>query len=274
MIEETNDFIEETDLNNLPVEKLKDGEKNPDYGKTFEQLILENEKFAYSIVNSEFSKYSWDVKEDLYSAAKYGLIYAATKYDSKQNEAKFISYAVNWIRYYIHEEVRKLNPIKLNQNFVCKRNKIKKAITTFKKEFNREPTDEEISKIVGMSKKVVNNVYGINNGENFNFISFQALMSAGSSKNQDDGTLLENKLTNEYLANALDTAGFTRYELKDLLEALKKEVSETDYNIFIDKYINDLSYSDIAKKYDLHFASSASYRLRQVEDKVKKLLDE
>lgn len=267
-------MTKEIEKNTENAEVVEIPEKNPDYGKTFEELIIENEKFAYSIVNSEFSKYSWDVKEDLYSAAKYGLIYAATKYDSKQNTAKFISYAVNWIRYYIHEEVRKLNPIKLNQNFVCKRNKIKKAIAEFKKENNRMPTAQEISDIVGMSEKVINNVYGINNGENFNFISFQSLMNTGSSKNQDDGTQLENKLTNEYLENALDTSGFTRYEVKDLLEALKKEVSKEDFNIFVDKYINDMSYSDIAKKYKLNFASSASYRLKCIEHKVKELLNE
>ena len=267
-------MTKEIEKNTEDAEVVETPEKNPDYGKTFEELIIENEKFAYSIVNSEFSKYSWDVKEDLYSAAKYGLIYAATKYDSKQNTAKFISYAVNWIRYYIHEEVRKLNPIKLNQNFVCKRNKIKKAISEFKKENNRMPTAQEISDMVGMSEKVINNVYGINNGENFNFISFQSLMNTGSSKNQDDGTQLENKLTNEYLENALDTSGFTRYEVKDLLEALKKEVSKEDFNIFVDKYINDMSYSDIAKKYKLNFASSASYRLKCIEHKVKELLNE
>ena len=252
----------------------ENGEKvNPDYGKDPETLILENENFAYSIVNKEFSKYSWDAKEDLYSAAKFGLVYAASKYDSKQNEAKFISYAVNWIRYYVHEEVRKFNPIKLNQNFVCKRNKIKKAINKFKEENDREPSIDELSKIVGMSPKVIHNVYGLNGGENYNFVSFQAMLNPGTSKDQDDGTLLESKLTNEYVQNALDTSGITNFEVQDLLEVLSKKVSKEDYNIFVDKYINGLSYSDIAKKYNLNFASSASYKLKCIEQVVKKLVE-
>ena len=35
-----------------------------------------------------------------------------------------------------------------------------------------------------------------------------------------------------------------------------------------------MSYSDIAKKYKLNFASSASYRLKCIEHKVKELLNE
>ena len=80
----------------------------------FEKLIIDNEKFAYSVVNKEFSKYSWDIKKDLNSAALEGLVYAATKYDlNRSKECKFISYAIHWIRYYINEEIRKLYPVKL-----------------------------------------------------------------------------------------------------------------------------------------------------------------
>lgn len=252
--------------------KTVEEHKNPDYGKSFEQLILENENFAYSVVNKEFAKYSWQVKEDLFGAAKEGLVYAATKYDPYQEEAKFISYAVNWIRYYVHEEVRKLNPIKLNQNFVSKRNKLNRTIEEFKKEHGRMPSDEELSKLVGMSEKVVNNVYGINKGENFNFVSFQAMMSGNNNKDGDEGSV-ENKLMNEYIENNPDTSSTDSYEMKDLLEALSKKVSKEDYDIFYDKYVNGMSYSDIAKKYKLNFASSASYRLKCIEKVCKSLLE-
>ena len=35
---------------------IKEEHKNPDYGKDFDSLILENEKFAYFTVNKEFRK--------------------------------------------------------------------------------------------------------------------------------------------------------------------------------------------------------------------------
>lgn len=254
----------------MEAKKLEQEHINPDYGKTFEQLVIENEKFAYSIVNKEFAKYSWQIKEELYSAAKEGLIYAATKYDSFQEDAKFISYGVNWIRYYIHEEIRKMNPIKLNQNFVVKRNKVNKTIDAFVKEHNRQPITEELSKLLGMSEKVIKNIYDINNGENFNFVSFQALMNANTSKSSED-SLVENKLMNEYLEQST-TSALDNYELQDLLSVLKTKVSEIDYNIFIDRHINRLSFAEIAKKYKLNFASSASYKLKYVEKICKELL--
>ena len=42
----------------------------PDSEKTFEELIIDNENFVYSVVNKEFKQYSISIKEDLYSAGK------------------------------------------------------------------------------------------------------------------------------------------------------------------------------------------------------------
>ena len=91
----------------------------------FEKLILENEKFVYSIVHKEFKSYPQQVKEDLFSAGKEGLVVAASKYKPEEYaDNKFTTYAQHWIRYYINEEIRNIYPIKLDQNFSYKKNKI------------------------------------------------------------------------------------------------------------------------------------------------------
>lgn len=242
-----------------------------DAGKSFEQLIIENEKFIYSVVNKEFKNTPWDIKPDLYSAGKQGLVYAATKFDSKNYKNKFISYAVNWIRYFVNEELRNMYPVKLNQNYVYKRNKIKKFIAKYEKEFNRQPTYEEISKELGLSVKVIGNILGINNGENFSFVSFQSVnKDAGDDPGNEN--YMENKLINEYLEESVSDADITKFEFKDLLIVLKKRVAEKDFNMFVDKYINNLSYSEIAKKYKLNFPSSAKYVIERVEKICKELL--
>ena len=41
-----------------------------DAEKTFEELVIDNENFVYSLVNKEFKNYSFEVKKDLYSARK------------------------------------------------------------------------------------------------------------------------------------------------------------------------------------------------------------
>lgn len=246
--------------------------KTSDAGKTFEELVIENEKFVYSVVNKEFKHYPWNVKEELYSAGKEGLVYAATKFDASNYNNKFISYAVHWIRYFVNEEIRKMYPVKLNQNYVYKRSKIKKFVTEFKEKFDREPTEQEIAAGVSMSLKVVKNILSINGGENFHFISFQSVNKEGS----DDPTsesYIENKLINEYLEETTSDFGLTNLELSDLLEALKKRVDERDYNMFIDKHLNCLSYSEIAKKYKLNFPSSSKYVIERVERECKNLLN-
>lgn len=261
----------ETNVETLPEDIKAEINSGSDTGKSFEQLIIENEKFVYSVVNKEFKNTPWDIKPDLYSAGKQGLVYAATKFDSKNYKNKFISYAVNWIRYFVNEELRNMYPVKLNQNYVYKRNKIKKFIAKYEKEFNRQPTYEEISKELGLSVKVIGNILGINNGENFSFVSFQ---SVNKDSGDDPGSenYVENKLVNEYLEETESDKGITNFEFKDLLKALESRLSKRDYNMFVDKYLNNLSYSDIAKKYELNFPSSAKYVIERVEKLCKELL--
>lgn len=275
---ENNEMLEDIafDMNEISEEELPEDIKTEinngsDQGKTFDQLIIENERFVYSVVNKEFKNTPWDIKPDLYSAGKQGLVYAATKFDSKNYKNKFISYAVNWIRYFVNEELRNMYPVKLNQNFVYKRNKIKKFIAKYETEYGRQPTYEEISENLGLSVKVIGNILGINNGENFSFVSFQAVnKDAGDDPGSEN--YVENKLVNEYLEETENDSGMLNFEFKDLLKALKKQIPERDYFMFVDKYINNLSYSDIAKKYNLNFPSSAKYVIERVEKLCKKLL--
>jgi len=239
----------------------------------FDKLIIDNQNFAYSIVNKEFSKYPWDVKQELNSAAIEGLVYAATKYDpAREKECKFISYAVHWIRYYIQEQIRKLYPVRFNQNFVSKRNKVLKCIKDYKKKHKDEmPSVEYISEHVKMSEKVVQNILNINNGENFTFISFN---SPQETKDNESEQMTESKLVKEYLDEALDENFIKRLELKDILENLKKEITPQEYALFLDYYVNGEGLSDLARKYDMKFPSSVAYLIKKFEKRCKELANE
>ncbi len=238
----------------------------------FDKLILDNQNFAYSIVNKEFSKYSWSIKQELNSAALEGLVYAATKYDPKrEKECKFISYAIHWIRYYIQEQIRTLYPIKFNQNFVSKRNKVIKCINDYKKEHNEEtPSTDYIAEQTGMSEKVINNVLKVNGGENFTFVDFNA---PAETKNNESEQLNESKLVKEYLDNAYDEDFTKKEEVYDILSVLKKEISPQEYAIFYDYYINGENLTDLMKKYDLKFPSSVAYIIKKCEKQCKKIAE-
>ena len=53
-----------------PDNSVLTADTSSDFGKTFDELVIENEKFVYSVVNNEFKNYPWNVKEELYSAGK------------------------------------------------------------------------------------------------------------------------------------------------------------------------------------------------------------
>lgn len=231
----------------------------------FEKLIIDNQNFAYSIVNKEFAKYSWDVRSDLNSAALEGLVYAATKYNpAKKDECKFISYAVHWIRYYINEEIRKFYPVKLNQNFVSKRKKVTKFIEKYKEEHDGiEPSIDLISENVDLSEKVVQGILNINGGENFQFVSFNTPVDVGDSNGNE--SFNESKLMKEYFEDHVDCSPAVQLEVKDLFEFLKSKVSDLDYKIFYDFYVNNLTLSELKDQYNLPFASSVSYIIKRCE---------
>lgn len=248
---------------------------SPDAGKTFEQLILENERFVYKMVNEEFSKYPWEIRDDLYSAGKYGLVYAATKFDAESFKTKFITYAVHWIRYYVNDAIGNIyHPIKLKQGFIYRKKKIKKCIEEFKKENDREPSIPEISALVGWTEEAVTRVLSVNGGHDFEYVSFQA----GSNKTDSDGegnleNVIDSKLVNEYLETSTSKSQFDSIEFNDYLKLLKKKLSKKEYDIFVDRYLNNYSYKDLIDKYDLKFPSAVKYNLGKAEKVFKEIYE-
>ena len=240
-------------------EEEQQKEISEDQNKTFEQLVLDNQKFAYSVVNKEFKKYLnfANLKEDLYSAAKMGLIKAARNYKPSYDN-KFISYAVHWIKYYVNEEIRNYYPVKLNQNHVYKRNKLLKAIAKYKKENGgKEPSDKWLMKELNISQKVLDGIRKVNGGKNFKFVYIQ-----NTTETEDGEMDNENRVMAEIEKSTDPTA---EMEAEDILNTLKTMVSPRDYNIFIDIKKYGYSFKDIKDKYNLKFASSAAYLVKRME---------
>ena len=276
--EQPADKLEETpNTEGADIEKLKKDDNMLCTPEEFQKLILDNINYPYYVVNTEFSKFSWSIKEDLYAAATEGMVYAAKKFDPKRGECKFISYAVHWIRYFINEYIRALYPVRFNQNFVIKRNKINKFIEKYKNDNDgAEPSIEEISKNVGMTKKVVKNILDVNGGENFTFISFNAPNNMADSSS-DGNDQIENRLMNEYYNSAVTKDTFNTLELdedtKQLCKDLKAQLSALEFNVFYDYYFNEKTYSELTDKYNLKFPSKASYIVKKCEKKAREIYE-
>lgn len=242
-------------------------QQKSDKDKTFEELIIDNQNFVYSIVNKQFDSYPHNVKQDLFSAGKLGLVVAAQKFNPTEYSNKFISYAVHWIRYYVNEEIRKLFPVKLNQNYIYKRNKIAKLVADYQKEHEAPPTDQYICKQVGITQKVLDNIRKVNGGKNFTFVSFQAPTrdQSGSQTSRVSDFVSEQ----DVFGGGIDLQ-ILEFEVMDAFKVLKSKVSQRDYNMFYDLKINGLTLSELKDKYKLNFPSSAAYIIKR----TNKLFDQ
>jgi len=92
---------------------------------------------------------------DLINEGNVGLIKAAKRFDETKG-FKFISYAVWWIRQSILQAiVENSRIVRMPLNKVGSYNKVNEAYISFVQEFEREPSDEELADLLGMSEKEV-----------------------------------------------------------------------------------------------------------------------
>ncbi len=92
---------------------------------------------------------------DLINEGNVGLMKAAKRFDETRG-FKFISYAVWWIRQSILQAIVEYSRIvRLPLNKVGSYNKVNEAYITFVQKFEREPSNEELGEILGISAKEV-----------------------------------------------------------------------------------------------------------------------
>jgi len=131
---------EECDL----ARKIKQGDK-----KALEKLTKANLRFVVSVAK-QYQNQGLTLG-DLINEGNLGLIKAAERFDETRG-FKFISYAVWWIRQSILQALAEQSRIvRLPLNKIGSLNKINKAFSKLEQDFEREPTHEEISKVVDLS---------------------------------------------------------------------------------------------------------------------------
>jgi RNA polymerase primary sigma factor len=92
---------------------------------------------------------------DLINEGNVGLIKAARRFDETKG-FKFISYAVWWIRQSILQAiVENSRIVRMPLNKVGSYNKVNDAFLSFVQEFEREPTDEELADLLGITPREV-----------------------------------------------------------------------------------------------------------------------
>jgi len=120
---------------------------------------------------------------DLINEGNLGLIKAAQRFDETKG-FKFISYAVWWIRQSILQSIAEQSRlVRLPLNQIGAINKVKKALSKLEQQFQREPSPDEISEAVELSRDQVNDVLRVGNRP--------VSMDAPFDNNEDNNTLLD-----------------------------------------------------------------------------------
>jgi RNA polymerase primary sigma factor len=113
-----------------------------------DKLIRANLRFVVS-VSKQYQNQGLSLP-DLINEGNLGLIKAAQRFDETRG-FKFISYAVWWIRQSILQALaEQARIVRLPLNKIGSINKINKTLSRLEQEFEREPTAEEVAKVLEM----------------------------------------------------------------------------------------------------------------------------
>jgi RNA polymerase primary sigma factor len=128
--------------------KIREGDE-----RALAKMVKANLRFVVS-VSKQYQNQGLSLP-DLINEGNLGLIKAARRFDETRG-FKFISYAVWWIRQSILQALAEQSRIvRLPLNQVGSLNKINKAYSRLEQEFEREPTAEELSRVLELPEDKV-----------------------------------------------------------------------------------------------------------------------
>lgn len=120
-----------------------------------EEIIINNMPLVKHIAAKYHTNKIGIEYEDLVSYGVMGLIDASNKFDENRG-VKFSTYASIRISSYIIDEIRKHSPI--SRSYVSKINEYKKCVDILQNKFMRNPSIDEVSEYMNMSKAEVINI--------------------------------------------------------------------------------------------------------------------
>ncbi len=192
---------------------------------------------------------------DLINEGNLGLIKAAKRFDETRG-FKFISYAVWWIRQSILQALAEQSRIvRLPLNQVGSLNKISKAYSKLEQEYEREPSPEELSKLLEIPTEKISDTMRVSGKH----VSMDAPFVQGEDNSlmdvleNADSPRADNLLMNESLQKEIDRS------LSTLTER-EREVVKLFFGIGMQ---HGLTLEEIGAQFDL-----TRERVRQIKEKA------
>ena len=219
--------------------------------RALETLVRANLRFVVSVAKQY--QYQGLSLSDLINEGNLGLIKAARRFDETRG-FKFISYAVWWIRQSILQGLAEQGRlVRLPQNKIGTYNKAMKAYNTFEHENEREPTTEELSKILDISEYEVENIVT----QNMYHVSVDAPVTETEDVFLIDTFQSESNTEEDAMKDSLRT------EIRRILKCLTIREAEILSAYFGLEGDQGPTVEEIGEKYDL-----TKERIRQIKEKT------
>jgi RNA polymerase primary sigma factor len=228
--------------------KIKEGDQN-----ALDRLTKANLRFVVSVAK-QYQNQGLSLP-DLINEGNLGLIKAAKRFDETRG-FKFISYAVWWIRQSILQALAEQSRIvRLPLNQVGSLNKISKAYSKLEQEYEREPSPEELSKLLELPSEKITDTMRVSGKH----VSMDAPFVQGEDNSlldvleNSDSPRADSLLMNESLQKEIDRS------LSTLTER-EREVIRLFFGIGMN---HGLTLEEIGAKFDL-----TRERVRQIKEKA------
>jgi RNA polymerase primary sigma factor len=222
------------------------------------RLVRANLRFVVSVAK-QYHNQGVELT-DLISEGNLGLVKAAEKFDETRG-FKFISYAVWWIRQAIQQAIpEQSRVVRLPQNRLGEISKVRKAMLDFEQEFMRQPSNEELAEILGMS------VEKIADALSYNALSLS--LDAPFGGEEDDGCLLDVVSSSDAprpdeLLSRNESLAIEVQRVLSQLEEREREVLQKSFGIGC----SEMTLEEIAEEYNL-----TRERVRQIKEKAVRRL--
>lgn len=222
--------------------------------RALEQLVKSNLRFVVSVAK-QYQHQGFSLP-DLINEGNVGLIKAALRFDETKG-FKFISYAVWWIRQSILQALAEQSRIvRLPLNKVGLTNRISKVYQQLEQEFEREPTPEEIARVMDMEVDEISSTINVTSKH----LSMDTPLIDGEENTLAD--VLENPNA-ENADRKIDHYESLKKEVELSLGILSQRQKEVLCFFFGIGQEDPLSLEDIGRKFNL-----TRERVRQIKDKA------